>query len=1046
MNFKKYFETVKKIAAASFALALALPSPAYSARQLATAKSETRAPLSAELISAGVDERTALWGSDYAKYNRPVTLGAIDTTGLDDYDSDGTNPTQDYQRYLAVRQTIAGIAEVVNHFAALPEDSSNYRTVRQSVAGALIISYHEFRFLVGEKTKLKKLRTAMRAFIVNSSPTTAKEAGAVFSSVLTEAAEILNQKRSETRNMQAFRELLERENLQTEVNLRGSQNVWVKATGDNVITQSIVDAILALDLGLEVAPGQKPGESSIRFYDSGDTVYRILAAQLPDENDDALAGQRPQIPANLEVRSETRSLATAQPFKSVGLPPTSYVIKLLGQYAKSEARAVPNVEYAYRITINDYQVATRLLDAVRDVTRKKTVLSKDELNRIVDPLVNDFDPEGKVVVDKLNFGGLLKVLLTKVNQFVLDPAPLSKNSILSTLDRFNQTLTNYELRLFDFSGKAATLYGGVSSSIIHRSEARRSFRDLAGLKGPEKWQAMERERRALLRQVYGQNGLSPVVVIPFDHDNAATHYFHPELNVTEIMLMLARVYSKFADGILIHPGFLTGRYRTDTGQFVSLRDIASDPRYRNNKPAVQADFGPIQPHPDLPQNISLWLKWEGNKTPNGDTTKGPRNAIGNRPTNQGEELEVSPEEFASAEQVVGFKYNTYIDSSLLNSFNTIMPEIRNQSIAVHQAGFLFAVENLPAKTRNGVPADQAFETPADRFEWESSMNTILSAEALNSFEVDFDVFKFVYPGESFLKRLNELTTGHLLQMLSGGDVDNLVPNARQSAEKLDGFRGAFPGRAIWQPSFKNVPSNPIPEAKTTTMAAIEHDLETNAKARYEALKNVPLKKQVWESLGLTREEFEVEPEFRIDEKRSETRYQQAAAADIYRSLTLPVVPESTARSVRSSKSSSLGPAILAIDGPEDLELLGLIGTLFQAKVNGVVSSRSEVRTQAAAYAERFGLTIVAGSTATEVKKEIQRAMLELTGRPLPDSQVWGYASENAEAKLWAELIRTLKSQVARIYSWDLRRWEGQLGIGSVMDGLRKIAKLFSSAA
>ncbi len=402
-----------------------------------------------------------------------------------------------------------------------------------------------------------------------------------------------------------------------------------------------------------------------------------------------------------------------------------------------------------------------------------------------------------------------------------------------------------------------------------------SFRDLGDLRGKAWWDAMEPERQELLRSFLG-NGRKFINTLPFDHDNPKSHYGHENLTVEEIMLLVAQ-NSQYADGYLIHAGDMTGRIRISNGKFVSLKKLAGqDPK------RVHKRYGTVVLHPDLPKNKTYIIKWEGAETPNG----AGKNRIGKRPTNQGEDLKVSLEEFSAVRQIIGIKFLTYMDSKVKQSqLDNIGREIKHQSIAAHKAGLLFFPEELPAKTVYG--QSTSVSNKLKDAKWKAK-NAVTMARLLEKFEVDYDVFKGGFPGEFIkgypgadirndLAEISQRIQGRLFMMLSGGDSETFI-RKNNTAKVVLPQVGNFAGRYVWQDAFTHVIFEPNQSVNLTRKQVKEGyvigrtkdevkvliaknlrggkgvDPRISAKARYEALRNIEIYKPWYEWLGLTTEQ------------------------------------------------------------------------------------------------------------------------------------------------------------------------------------------------
>jgi nickel-dependent lactate racemase/phosphoglycerate dehydrogenase-like enzyme/transketolase C-terminal domain/subunit len=424
----------------------------------------------------------------------------------------------------------------------------------------------------------------------------------------------------------------------------------------------------------------------------------------------------------------------------------------------------------------------------------------------------------------------------------------------------------------------------LPNGVFTRAGARVAFKNLGGIRGRDWWNGMEPARQELLRRFLGTKGTEPVNTIPFDHHKPKDHYGHAELTAEENMLLIANSMASYVDKYLIHPGYLLGRYVLEekgakTRRFMPLRDIAKLAPDEKEK----MKFSRVSLHPKLPKDKLYVLKWEGEKTPNGDG----ENAIGKRPTNQGEELGITAADVAAVPQVVGLKFMTYVDSSNPAAFDPIVREVIVQSQVAHGAGLLFFPEDLPAKTAAGKSFEDAFDSEPDpakegkrrltdegkrqKAEWEAK-NPLLFAEALDRLGVDYDAYKFTFPGDlkrmslaairENLRRMARYTYGRFVMMLSGGDAATLVDKARMSSEELN-FVGNFAGRGVWQKSFTSVPSplaadpNAVvtPVQKKAIAAQIAQNLkEGDARHQWDALNTVKPRMPWWEYLGLTKAE------------------------------------------------------------------------------------------------------------------------------------------------------------------------------------------------
>ncbi len=176
-------------------------------------------------------------------------------------------------------------------------------------------------------------------------------------------------------------------------------------------------------------------------------------------------------------------------------------------------------------------------------------------------------------------------------------------------------------------------------------------------------------------------------------------------------------------------------------------------------------------------------------------------------------------------------------------------------------------------------------------------------------------------------------------------------------------------------------------------------------------------------------------------QRNEARRVEAPVENPYRKLAKPVVAEDTRRQVLVSISNSFGPAVIAISNPKDLFLLSLLGSLFNAPVNAIVSPDPNVQAEALAYAKNFKLNVVVGSNAEEIKGKLQSAFLKLTGKQLSQDQIRGYASQNVDPDVWADLIRELGGLafVKMISDRQFERFEGQFDLEDILNVLRQVS-------
>ncbi|MBN1688399.1 MAG: 6-phosphofructokinase, partial [Candidatus Omnitrophica bacterium] len=442
----------------------------------------------------------------------------------------------------------------------------------------------------------------------------------------------------------------------------------------------------------------------------------------------------------------------------------------------------------------------------------------------------------------------------------------------------------------------ATLRYVLEERGLLRSELRKrvSFKDLGSLRGKLWWNQMEPQRQQALIDFLGTEGTKPVNTIPFDHHRPQSHYNHVlsanEKDPTPNMLLIARNMAPYVKSFLIHPGYLLGRFNetSDPGAFRSLVELS-----QANPEIVKKYYsGPIVLHPQLPKNRKYVIKWEGNKTPNGAET----GKIGERPRNQGEELGITLEELAQVPQVIGIKFMVYLDSSQPLAFDAIMREVKAMSQAAHRAGLLFFPEDLPAKTINSQKYEEAFnlKTLQGRrafADWAAD-NPLFFAQGLSENNVDYDAYKFTFPGTletvtlgngktvrlmaqrkvvRNLKQMARDTKGRFVMMLSGGDTATLVAKVRLSAKYLN-FVGNFAGRGVWRKSFTAV--EPVPfsdqQAAQGVIAQIsanlrgESTLDGNAREQYAKLEEVSLRMPWWQYLGF--DQLPLRSELRVEEQ------------------------------------------------------------------------------------------------------------------------------------------------------------------------------------
>ncbi|GEM_PF-3829423 len=380
--------------------------------------------------------------------------------------------------------------------------------------------------------------------------------------------------------------------------------------------------------------------------------------------------------------------------------------------------------------------------------------------------------------------------------------------------------------------------------------SRKAFKNLGGLRAREWWNAMEPERKKAVVRFFGLAGRR--ITIPADHNNPLGHFRHPELTAKEAQLLIFNSMANYVKTFLFHPETML----------------------------VRGEDGRLRLHPDLPQDKLYVVKWEANNTPNGDPLKGLNKAIGNRPMNQGEELGYTLEEIAAIPEVVGIKFMAYVDSAQPDTYKTIGEEMKKQAELAHAAGLLFFPEDLPAKSINGKSFDE--KTPQGRREkavWEAR-NAVLFAKALHDSQVDYDAYKFTFPGtlsidpetgkrimtdeeiETNLKEMAQYVQGRLVMMLSGGKKE-LVPMAEMAARYLP-VVGFFPGRGVWGNAFWDIA--PVQKDDRQAIEAMKQQIAEDlraggTKSRFDEINEVMMRamKPFWEYLGLKKPERQTIP-------------------------------------------------------------------------------------------------------------------------------------------------------------------------------------------
>ncbi|MCM8797159.1 MAG: UTP--glucose-1-phosphate uridylyltransferase, partial [Candidatus Omnitrophica bacterium] len=392
-------------------------------------------------------------------------------------------------------------------------------------------------------------------------------------------------------------------------------------------------------------------------------------------------------------------------------------------------------------------------------------------------------------------------------------------------------------------------------------------------------------RKSALARFFGPRGR--MITIPVDHNNPKDHFRHPELTAEEAQLAIFTSMSDYVFSFLIHPESMLGRIEVSSGKFICLKDIAATLKtipLTEQASYLKEHFGRLQLHPQLPQDKLYVVKWEANSTPNGDIEKVKKDqswAIGNTPKNQGMELGISLEELRQVPQVIGVKFMTYIDAALHKenpeTLNNIVTEVRSQAEEAHRAGLLFFPEDLPAKSMNGV----AFEEKGKKTKlgqrkeaiW-AAENSLMFAKALAELGVDYDTYKFTFPGildnyegtqerimteeevTANLKEMAQHTQGRLMMMLSRGGADT-AKKAAIATQYLP-IVGFFPGRGVWGKSFWEIQSFERTHPNFNLMLeSIRLDLrDGTTRQRYDELEIVLNNmKPFWEHLGVTREEI-----------------------------------------------------------------------------------------------------------------------------------------------------------------------------------------------
>lgn len=372
-------------------------------------------------------------------------------------------------------------------------------------------------------------------------------------------------------------------------------------------------------------------------------------------------------------------------------------------------------------------------------------------------------------------------------------------------------------------------------------------------------------RRESIRSFFGY--LGRVTAIPADHNDPAEHFKHPEMTAEEAQLMIFNGMADYVNSYLIHPETMLGRIELASGDFMGLKDL-SELREGTNDVAwaqhIRQYFGDLQLHPELPKGKTYVVKWEGNRTPNGDATP-----IGETPTNQGTELGITLEDLKrlKAQGVIGIKFMTYIDSDQPDTLPAIVSEVKAMAERAHEAELLFFPEDLPAKTMNGEAFDTSTREGLRKKALWSARNPILFAKEMRRQGVDLDAYKYTppftldtyptelaeYEGERIMSdeeveaNIREFlshTQDWLLMQLSGGSADT-AEKARRMIARGAPVVGFFPGRGVWGKAFWDNQME-LPKAR------IEIDLrQGGTRQRFEELQSVLENnmKPFWEHVG-----------------------------------------------------------------------------------------------------------------------------------------------------------------------------------------------------
>ncbi len=372
------------------------------------------------------------------------------------------------------------------------------------------------------------------------------------------------------------------------------------------------------------------------------------------------------------------------------------------------------------------------------------------------------------------------------------------------------------------------------------------------LEGKDWWQALSKERKALFQKVFVNGNLHAV---PIDHHLLKEHFGIEDGTVAEAHLRAINEMSSYVDTFIINPDVMAGRYDNEENNFVSLKDLAGE-----DKDFVAKNYGKITLHPQLPKNKNYMIKWEANDvTVNFDV---------DMPKTKVEKLGVAIDEFSHIENIVGVKMMVFVDSSYPQIFPQIIKHVNMHAKAAHEAGFLVNVEGLHTANKQGKPMEEAFdlstyEGQRQKALWEAA-NTLEFARHIKDAKVDFDMNKTFFPGtlavfegegadngnrlmsndeiETNLKVLREYSGGRPMLILSGGDTDVMIEQAKMFAKHVPELVGSFSGRWTWRPMFDD-PENGV----------------SDTKQRYEDLVDATKENNIWTALGISQKEFETPP-------------------------------------------------------------------------------------------------------------------------------------------------------------------------------------------